>query len=213
MGVKNYKYLHPKYILSNLARKFKSKQIQMGDIIEWCAFAETNHIKDIGSMISFQGIGIEISGGVAKLPCNIFRIEDIYDEDERHLYVSNNGEYLSNIKDEHGTSLDDGDYVYLNYAGIPVDDEGVPLVTAGHEIACETFCKINLFEEDALFGKIDRNIFIQWKAEFSGQVLAARNSFRFQTRKDVEYMALPLLNMIPKIADLPIKQKMDKDWA
>lgn len=204
----NYLYLHPKFIFSAITRKIKSKTPNMADIIEWCAEVETRHIKDIESMIDFRGIGQEIDHGLIKIPCNVFRIIDIYDEGENQLFANNNGSYLHDIRDMNGNLLKDGDTVYLNYSGIPVDQDGIPLIAAGHEIACETYCKISMFEEDALFAKVNANVFFEWKQTFPLQCKAARNVFQKQTRNDIEYVSMVMQNMIQKIGDLPIKQNM-----
>jgi hypothetical protein len=180
----------------------------MSDVIEWCAQVETRHIKDIESMIDYYGIGQVIEHGMIKIPCNVFRILDIYDESDNQLFVSNNGHYLHDIMDLNGNALSDGDTVYINYVGIPVDEKGIPLIAAGHEIACETFCKLSMFEEDALFQRVNQNMYFSWKNEFPLQCKAARNTFQKQTRNDIEYASMPMQNMIQKIGDLPIIQKM-----
>lgn len=180
----------------------------MSDIIEWCAQVETRHIKDVDSMIDHYGIGQAIQHGMIKIPCNVFRILDVYDENENQLFYGNNGAYLHDITDLSGNPLSEGDIVYMNYAGLPVDTEGIPMVAAGHEIACETFIKLNMFEEDALFQRVNQNLYFAWKNEFPLQCMAARNTFQKLSRNDIEYQSMPMQNMIQKIGDLPIIQKM-----
>ena len=206
----NSLFVSPLAIHYMLSQMYKTIEFDETFVSELCADCMINHIKDINVMIDFKGIGVDMSRQMVKIPCNVFRILDAYDEDDNPLNVYNNGAYLYNITDKYGEALDDGDTVYLNYKGIPVDEDGIVMIPEWQKAACETYCKIKLTEEMVGMGKFDKQLWMLWNQQLPGQCVAARSQFRMRTRKDLDDFNIVRYNMVHsgKIGDLPIKQKM-----
>lgn len=188
--IANYKYTSIDIIHANITRKYKQKGIQRDDIMEWCMQCELQYIKDVESMPLYTEIDLTVdANGEVLLPCNIFRILDVYDSNGRVVEHKSNGAYLYDLKNSHGSNsyYKEGDCININYIGIMIDcASGEPMIAAGHENAAETYCKIQIFEEAVANRQFDANLWMRWKDEFHGQHLAARyESNRGKTRDEV----------------------------
>ncbi len=206
-------FMSPSVVWSTLSELYKSIEFDEDVVIGLCATLEVDHIKDITLMQPFQGIGIEKINGLVKVPCNVFRILDIYEANENPLTAANNGSYLYNLQDKYGNAPDDGDIIYLNYKGIHVDNDGIPQIVTWHQEACETYCKIKILEEAVGMGKFKESMYERWLMMLPGQISAAKNNFRHKTRKEVDDLNIIRYNMIVKIHNLPIQQKMMRDGS
>lgn len=206
----NSLYLSPLTVMADIARIFKSKPLEKGSIIEWCAQVEIEYIKDISTMIKILEYPLTVVGNAAKLPCNVFRILDVYEDinSQRRVIYNNNGSYLYNITDINKAEYDDGTVIYMNYVGLYIDDNGYPLIYTTHRPACETYCKIKLFEEDTAYGKFDRNMWGMWNNQFSGQIHAAKSTFQNMDQKKMNDMIVISANMIPRVYEIPLTQNM-----
>lgn len=211
MTVNNQKFVSVDVIAYELGLLYKSKTWNIGDVRTWCADVETNHIRDVETMTFFEGVDLTVTNGIVLLPCNVYRIYDVYDASNNQLMYNTNGAYLYDFK-INGTSVtfNDNDVLYINYVGINVDDNGEILIVKGHETACKTWCKINAFEEDAAYGKFDKSMWSLWREEFSNQCLAARYNIRHKDRLNIDNINKIRGNMLPKIGSLILYHEMFK---
>lgn len=208
-NVKNF-FISPEAIFDRMSILYKRVEFDRLAVIELCADCMVNVIKDSSTMALFEDIGITMTNNMVKLPCNVFRILDVFDEDENQLEFKTNGDYLYDIIDESGDAIEDGTIVYLNYRGIPVDEDGMIVIPEWFQIPCETYCKIKLLEEDVGYGKFDKDLWMLWNTQIPGQIVAARNNFRLSSRKSIDDLNLIKYNMLQKIGDLPIIQRMKR---
>ena len=102
------------------------------------------------------------------LPCNVFRLLDVYESRNKKLTYKNNGAYLYDFRyNGIKQTYPNGFKLYLNYVGINIDETtGELLIVKGHEEACKTFCKIEAFAEDAAYGRFSKDLWYLWKEEF-----------------------------------------------
>jgi hypothetical protein len=182
----------------SLERVFKEKQFDEEDILNWCQEVETLYIADPDGMVMFQEVPIEVDNGIALLPPNIYKLKDVYQKKggQRRVSFRHIKSYLR-IPDYKGI-------VYLNYIGTPLDDDCYPLIHKDHQAACETYCKINSFEEDMMTGKINSNVFFDWKQRFDGMIQGAKVSFRDWDGERYEQMNIIIGSQIPKIGFVPM---------
>jgi len=204
-------FISPEVIWADLTRYIKTKEIDRYEVIELCAQVETRYIQDVDLMTSIYEVPITVINSQALLPCNIFRILDVYDGYGTAIgySLSDKGSYLNALKYINSGSDYIEDTIYINYKGTNIDTEtGFPLIIKGHENACETFCKIRLFEEDALFGKLNYTMYRNWEQQFSGQILnALQNPYRRLVANYLKQLETIRGNMIPQIGRLELSHK------
>jgi hypothetical protein len=205
--INDSKYVSHHVIHADIARVYKSKSIDINDIMEWCAQVDTRYITDVDKMVLYLQVPLTVDtdNHQALLPCNVFRILDVYDDDDEIVSFYNNGTYIILPEDYVDES------VYINYVGTAIADNGEPLIIKGHENACETFCKLRLFEEDMTLGRFPAQIWIMWDNQFSGQCSASMNDFRHFSREYFNKLNVIQGNMIPKIGQLPLYHKNFSD--
>ena len=166
-------------------------------------------------MSKFLYVGLTVTNGQVLLPCNIHRILDCYDASDSIIDYKLNtaGSYLTTLTYQSSGETYDQDTLYLNYAGTIVDvDTGYPMIMKGHEQACETFCKIKAFEEQALYQKIDPRIFDRWSFQLSGQIANAKqNPYRHKTRQDLQNLEIIRANVLPVIGRVALSHKLYRD--
>jgi len=201
MVTNDSRYVSHHVIAANISRKWKSKTFNLTDIMEWCSIAETSFLKEIDKMVHFYQIDlvVDTDNHTALLPCNIFRILDVYSDpnnSESAVSSYNNGSHLI-LPDTYT-----GDVIYINYVGQPISDEGEPLIIKGHENVCETYCLMCLFEEDAHLGKFPYQAWKEWDNKMSGQIAATKNDMRHYDRSYFNKLTIIRGNMIQKIGNV-----------
>ena len=178
---------------------FKTTQFNEEDILNWCQEVETIYIADPDSMILYKTIPLPLSNGFVTLPPNLYKILDVYDNPKKNNRLSYNKLpkklYIPNVKEE---------TIYLNYVGTPINEDCIPLIHADHQPACETFCLINHFMEDALNNKINQNMYFDWKQRFDGMIQAAKAYGRDWDAQRLQRMDIILGSQIPKIGFMPL---------
>ena len=203
--INDQKYISHKAIAADITRVYKNKPVDLNDILEWCSQVETRYNIDVDKMVLYIKVGLnvdqETSPPQALMPCNVFRLLDVYSAAEEYINYYNNGAYLILPADYKS------DHVYINFVGTALSDEGEPLIIKGHENACETFCKIRLFEEDVAYGRFNMQLWAMWKEEFSGQVAASKSDMRHFDRQHFNKLNIIRGNMIPKIGGLVLFHK------
>jgi hypothetical protein len=211
----NQKYVSVDVIAYELGQLYRSKNWEIGNIRTWCAEVETRYIKDIETMTSYKEIDLTVNFDAngkpqVLLPCNVFRNLDIYENSSINLEFDTNGSYAYNFKWNGITqTYNVGDFLYINYEGVNIDEAtGEILVVKGHEIACKTWCKIQMFEEDSALGKFDKNLVEVWKNDFSGQCIAARHNYQHKSRQRIDNLNIIRGNMVTNIAGLSLHHEL-----
>jgi len=99
------------------------------------------------------------------------------------------------------------DIVYINYIGTPLDGDCIPMIDRNHQAACETYCRIQAFEEDLLLGKIHQSLYFDWKQRFDGMIQGAKGGFDSWDRDDWAHMLIIMGDKIPKIGHMKLAHK------
>jgi len=195
-------------VISNrLNRQFRYKEFDPELVAEYCAQAEIEYIADVNIMNIFKSVPLTVGfQKMVLLPCNVFRILEVYNDSDPRLSYNKTATHLTHIIDlTSGEEVEEDDTIYITYIGVPVDPKtGEILIPSGHEPALETYCKMKFFEEDALLGKIDKNMWVLWSNQFSGQVSHVKSSFRHIDRLKINNLNVIQGNMLPQIGRLPL---------
>jgi len=203
MEDKNYLYVNYKQVAAELSSEIKHKQFTDDDIYAWCAEAINIYIADIEFMWKYLEMGFEIVDQRVLVPCNTFRIIDVFDASERNLDFFNTGTYLYDIK-LNNDNLDDGEIVYLNYYGSPVNEAGDLLIAKDFVPACNFFCKTKIYFEDYIEGKIPMQMYWDLQRRFDNSADAGRNTYRSKTREWINNQKVIRGNMLAAIGGIPL---------
>ena len=205
----NNKYITAKTSMAQLSRvhKHKMQGISYGDIIEWCAEVETDYLGDVEYMAKHQAVEckVDFKNKMALQPCNLYRTLDVCSDinmTNRIPYVDNGTYYFFDDTQTFAKNDHDEYVVYVNYYGIPTDDDGFPLIKKGHAQACYAFCVKKLYEEDFYMGKLQANVWGDILQELENQLAAAKNSFRHVSRNELEKYNAIISNMIPRLGEI-----------
>lgn len=199
METNNNKYLDYHFILTRVVAitRHLGVNITEVDIAEWCAECEIDYIKQIEYWVPFNRIPIQVIDGMAKLPCNVYRLRDVYYGGQRIAY-HNDGSFLRFGEDFTAA------YVFLNYTGIPIGEDGIPLILKGHEQACEAFCLWKLVYPLYIAGKYDRYLYKDIEDRLDIQCIAAKNGYRHKDRAEVDKWTVVMGNLIPMIGSMQL---------
>jgi hypothetical protein len=176
-------YTTHKEIVNRLATVISQKNIQEADIMEWCQQAENEHIIDMNVMWRYMNVPLQVYQGKALMPCNVHRLLDVYtspNSSSSRLNFAHNSGYIFFDQDF------EGETVYINYFGMPIDEEGVPMIARGHETACELYCLTKIYFEDSILGRINPNQYENWGQRFNNAVISIKQSMRYVDRKKLE---------------------------
>jgi hypothetical protein len=201
----NNKYFSAEKIFARLSRNQKQKMLNysIGDIIEWCAEIEIEVIGDAPQFEKFEDVELTVIDGTALLPCNIYRIKDIFlSTGKRIMGVHNDGDKLIFSENEYYPAT--GEKIYINYLGIPLDKKGYPVMLKGHEQALYWGCVVRMYEEDYSTGNIHPNVYNDFTIRYESALNAAGSGMRHRSKNELkDYMAV-ILNAIQKPNRLPL---------
>ena len=189
-------------ILEELESKFKHKEWNEEMILRWCQQVETIYIADPDTMWAYNEMHFDINGGKVMLPANLYRLIDVYDpETKKRVRFNRTGTVIKQLVNYKK------DVIAINYIGTPIDEDCLPLIYEDHYPACETFCKIQGFENEVLFGEINLTIYMDWKKRFDGMIQGVKGGFKNWTSQDFGDMMTIHGNEIPKIGYQPLSHK------
>jgi len=205
----NQKYFDHLYIKNRLARQFKQKQFNDDDVLVWCQEVELEVLADVENMVTYDRVDIVLCNGILTLPCNVYRLLDVYDSSENRILYQSNGKNLYGLMDMNGNTITDDTTIYINYKGNAIDLEtGIPLCLRSHEFVCENYCKIKAFEEDILLQKISASMYQYWTTQLAGMITATKQNYMHKDRAQVNDIAIIHGNMISRIGHLPLAHTM-----
>jgi len=181
-------------IMAMVARDHKNKVLDRDDIIEWCAECERDFVYDIDQMVYYKGIGLAVKNDRTILPCNIFRLlEAKRTRNGTRITYRRNGRFLI-----FGTHSELG-AVYIDYVGLPVDENGVPYILEGHEQACAAYVVYKLYLGDFLAQKITLNAWAEIKQDMINKVRACGQDFRHYSSEYFDSLRKIQFDMVPKL--------------
>lgn len=190
--------------MARLQRRFPKRMtgVNLGDIVELCAEVEFEVLGTYTGMVHKNSIAIVVNGYRILLPCDVFRLKDVYTSSgTRIMGFTNNGTYL-HFNEECNIRPADGTKILINYDGIPTDEHGWPLFLRGHEQALEWGCVIRLLEEDHADGLINENTWQLWQEKYEYALASADTGFRHKDRNEMKEFMLLVHDMIPKVKEM-----------
>lgn len=198
-----------KKIASRLNKQFNRKHFDPAIVGEWCAQVEVEYVRDTDMMWEFRAVPLTVGNDkMVLLPCNVYKIIELYNEDKEFLSFNRSGNFLTEIRNrqDENSEVEIGDTIYISYKGIPVDQKtGEVIIPSGHQPMCETYCKLRMFEEDVGYGQFSGDMWGLWDRKFSGQLQAVRSSYRGITKEKLNQFQIVMGNMLPKIGRMTIE--------
>lgn len=192
------KYVSVKNVAARIARNVKGKEWDIYDIAEWCGECHTDEIGMYEGFAKYRGVKIKVKHNKAYLPCNIYRVLSIYRNKCSIPNYQWDGAYLRFNFDDPGTFQQEY-IIEVDYLGVLVDDEGLPMILDGAQEACYWYCMTKLYFEDYMNGLIPENRYIFLQDRLGLYVDKVKGSFRHVTRDDMNEMQMIMHNMIPKV--------------
>jgi len=204
-------FIKAKAISNRLNSQFKNVMTFESYLVEeYCAQVETEHICDTDLMWKFENVPLTIGHGLmVLLPCNVYRIIEVFDDGDRRLEYHKNESFLIRLRDwQTKELLKEDDTIYISYYGIPVDVRtGELLIPSGHQPACENYCKMKFFEPGLIDGSTRPDVWQMWDQKFSNQVTAIRSAYRHIDNTKIEETNIITGNMLPMIGQMALSHK------
>lgn len=195
----NTKYTTYKDIYNRLKSRLKGKPIDEMDIALWCSECEIEHIGDVDKFQHITEYELSVSNYKALLPCDVYRILNVYTDSKYEVPNKHDGAYLLFDPSMKETTL------YLDYYGIASDpDTGFPLIKKGHEAACEAYCLTSIYYEDFINGNIDGQRWGFMVQDRDNKIGGARGSIRHKSKLDVERATRAYHTMFARSGDVTI---------
>lgn len=192
------KYVSVKNIAARIARNVKGKEIDIYDIAEWCGECETDEIGMYEGFVKYRNVKILVKHNKAYVPCNVYRILSVYKNKCTVLNYQWDGAYLRFNFDDPST-FNDEYYIELDYLGVAVDDDGLPMILDGNQEACFWYVMTKIYFEDYMNGLVPENRFMFLQDRLGHYVSRSKGTFRHITRDDMNEIQMILHNLIPKV--------------
>jgi len=193
----NSKYTTFEEIYARVTSLVKRKQINPADVLDWCVQCETEWIENYNSYVRYLQAKFVVSDFMVRMPPYKVRILDVYESPNNknsRLQYYDNGLYIAL------PSTYKKDHVYVNFLGLPLDEEsGLPMIHKGSEEACVAHVIHNLYFEDYLNGHIDQGRYNTIRETRDLQVRAAKSSFASYDRQELREILAISLNLTPHL--------------
>lgn len=217
-----YKYTSFKNILNKLYRDLNlTTEINESHVIEWCS----EILAKIGAYSQYEEINskIELTNGRAELPCNFdslvyishggkplswstsSNLHEYECEDSKvpkcctdyYFYISNN----TLITDIPNTDSDQ--FIYLNYLGTPVDEEGYPMIPDDVYFmeACTKYVIYMLDYREWRKGNIPDKVLNKSETDYLFYVNSARGSANMPNERQMRNLKNIWIRLIPNMND------------
>lgn len=192
------KYVSVKNVAARIARNVKGKEWDIYDIAEWCAECEVDEIGMYEGFAKFRNVPVNVKYNKGYMPCNVYRLLNVHRNKCSVTKYDYDGAFLRFNFDDPGTRNDEYT-VYIDYLGVMVDSEGLPLILDGHQEACFWYCMTKLYFEDYMNGLTPENRYMFLQDRLGHYVDKVKTSFRYVTRDDMNEIQRIMHNLVPKV--------------
>tara|TARA_R110002020_G_scaffold90584_6_gene220642 strand:+ start:1516 stop:2169 length:654 start_codon:yes stop_codon:yes gene_type:complete len=194
------KYVSTANVAARIARNNKSLEFDKYDIAEWCAECEVDEIAMYENFKIHRGVQITVKKNIAELPCNVYRLLNVFRNKCSVPDYELDGNAILRFNKGSKNRVHEPEYkVEIDYMGIAVDEDGLPLILEGHQEACYWYCLNKLYFEDYLNNRIDNNRWMYIVDRLGHYVSKSKSSFRYVTRDDMNEVNFILSNMVRSI--------------
>lgn len=192
------KYVSIKSVAARIARNLKGKEIDIYDIAEWCGECETDEIGMYEGFVKYRNVAIPVKHNRAYLPCNIYRVLSVHRNKCAVTRYQWDGAYLRFNWDDPAT-FNDEYFIYVDYLGVAVDEDGLPMILDGNQEACYWYVLTKIYFEDYVSGILPENRYMFMQERMGHYVTKAKGSFRNVSRDDLNEVQMLMHNLIPKV--------------
>lgn len=183
-------YTSVKEIAAKISRNYKSLDYNLYDVVEWCGECE-KHIGEYKYFLEYEKVKIPVENCIAVLPCNIIRLINVTGAGCKELNYYRDANLLKFSSDKFD--------IFIDYLGMPVDEEGFPLIMLGHEEACYYYCLKRLMEPDFIMGKMNIASWQYIMGQYEIYVTKAKNSAQHLSKRDMDKINMIKYNVIKNV--------------
>jgi len=192
------KYVSVKNIAARLARNIKGKNFDIYDVAEWAGECEVDEIGQYEGFAKYRNVKITVKHNKAYLPCNIYRVLNVYRDRCSIPSYDWDGAYLRfNFDDP--SSFNNEYTIELDYLGIMVDDQGLPMILKGHEEACYWYIMTKIYLEDWMNNILASDRYQFFQDRLGHYVAKSQSSMRHYSRDDMNEVQAIMHNIVPKV--------------
>lgn len=192
------KYVSVKNVAARIARNVKGKEWDIYDIAEWCGECHTDEIGMYEGFRKYRSVKLTVFHNKAYVPCNVYRILSVHKNNCSIPKYHWDGAYLRFNFDDPST-FSSKYQIELDYLGVAVDDEGLPMILEGAQEACYWYCMTKLYFEDYMNGLTPENRYMFLQDRMGHYVNRVKSSFRHITRDDMNEIQRIMHNLVPKV--------------
>ena len=104
--MKNNIYVGIETIASKISSLYKSVELTKSQILEWAAYAQMTELGVANEFFYFKDVKLIIENSMAKMPCNVFRLLDVFDSNLERVQFRIDGDkfYFDSYRSEEHTS-------------------------------------------------------------------------------------------------------------
>lgn len=192
------KYVSVRNVMARIARNVKGKEFDIYDVAEWCGECETDEIGMFEGFAKYRNVPILVKQNKAQMPCNVYRLLSVHKNKCSIPKYDWDGAYLRFNFDDPATF--NNEYtIHVDYLGVKVDQEGLPMILDGHQEACFWYCMTKIYFEDYMNGIVPENRFMFLQDRLGHYVAKAKGSFRNVSYDDMNEISRILHNLVPKV--------------
>jgi hypothetical protein len=192
------KYVTVQNIAARIARNVKGKEFDIWDIAEWCGECETDEIGMYEGFAQYRNVEIPVKFNKGYMPCNVYRLLNVHRNKCSIAKYNWDGAYLKFNFDDPSTF--NSEYtVFIDYLGVMVDDQGLPMILDGNQEACYWYCMTKLYFEDFMNGLVAEGKYMFLQDRLGHYVSKCKTSFRHVTRDDMNEIQRIMHNLVPKV--------------
>lgn len=192
------KYVSVRNVAARIARNVKGREIDIYDIAEWCGECETDEIGMYEGFVKYRNVRVPVKHNRCYMPCNIYRILSVHRNKCCISRYQWDGAYLRFNFDDPKT-FNDEYYVEIDYLGVAVDEDGLPMILDGNQEACFWYIMTKVYFEDYMNGLFPENRYQYLNDRLGHYVDKSKGSFRHITRDDMNELQMIMHNLIPKV--------------
>ena len=194
-------------VLQDLQEKFPNKVWNEESIFRWTCQTESIYIADPDSMVKFLEVPLNVVSGKVILPGNLYKLMDVYDNENKETPIRIRYNRQRSVLKQliaRDNQKYDKNVVWINFIGTALNSDCIPLIDENHYPACLTYCQIQGFEYEALYGEINMTVYMDWKQRFDGMIQGCKSDIRDWSSQDWEHMLVVMGNEIPRIGPMDL---------
>lgn len=198
--MQGFKYISYEAVLDELNKNYPDDSWSKNKVHDWCAQMEIEIMRHVKYFVIFQDAKFPVKNKRQfELPCTATDIKDIRKSDNKTRV-----KILTQMgKSIHFTKPIDDEFVYVDFRGAPVDQDGNVLILASHIRLCEKYCVKQEYRPRFYKGELPQQVWQDIEFEFSAAMDEAEQSLQYYTAADYDEVEKITTSLLPTIGRQP----------